>query len=59
LLASAYAAEPIVMRFLCYPQMVDSDDGLELEASVNGCVVAIMTHDVRNFMTGRAASAVE
>jgi len=48
--ALASAAEPVEVHFMWRPQLSDSADELMLEVAVNGQAVAIVTHNLRDFL---------
>ena len=54
LAALASAAEPVEVNFLWRPQLRDPADEMVLETAVNGRVVAIVAHNVRDFRSGAA-----
>jgi putative PIN family toxin of toxin-antitoxin system len=50
LAAFASAAEPVEVHFMWRPQLSDPADELLLEAAVNCRAVAIVTHNIRDFL---------
>lgn len=51
LAALASACEPVDIHFHWRPQLADAADEMVLEAAVNGRADALVTHNVRDFLT--------
>jgi putative PIN family toxin of toxin-antitoxin system len=45
----AAVIEPVQIRFLWHPMLIDPDDEMVLEAAINGQAEAIVTHHRRDF----------
>lgn len=50
--ALASACEAVEVSFRWRPQLADANDEMVLEAAVNGCADALVTHNVRDFAPG-------
>jgi len=59
LAALASAAEPVDVHFMWRPQLTDPADELVLEAAVNGRSSALVTHNVRDFLSAAGDFEIE